>query len=155
MILEPRVELSWQELEVAARVGIRRNIEDHRDGLGVGYFDAFGDGGWTDHILGAAGELAFSKFRRKPWRPARMKERDVDGFQVRTVYKPRGELKIRKRDSGSDRFALVAHRAQFRVFVIAGWVTGEEGRKLGRLLNPNGWGPAYFVPQERLRKDFP
>jgi len=54
-------------------------------------------------------------------------------------------LKIRARDSGSDRFVLIAHWVYF---------TGEEGRKLGRLLDPNGWGPAYFVSQENLRKEF-
>ncbi len=144
------VELSYQDFKRAAMVGIQRNWEDHEHGLKSGGAFKMRDGwAWEQHILGAAGELAFAKFLGLEWTPAKMKAKDVGAYQVRTVVRDDGQLVVREKDVDTDRFALVTVKAHHR-FRIAGWTSGGTAKQIGERRNPNGWGEAWFVDQVKL-----
>jgi hypothetical protein len=144
------IELSYQDFKRAAVVGIHRNWEDHEHGLKSGGGFKMRDGwAWEQHILGAAGELAFANFMNVEWAPAKMKAKDVDGWQVRTVARDDGQLVVREKDKVEDRFVLMTAYA-YNKFRVAGWLSGAYARQYGEKKNPNGWGEAWFVNQEKL-----
>lgn len=85
---EAWVKLTTGEMHIAATVGYLRQIENlmkcRRDAHG-----AEPDKGWSIHIEGAAGEMAFAKWAGKYWSGnlGDLKADDVGRFQVRTRAK--------------------------------------------------------------------
>lgn len=142
-------ELEWT---LAKTVGHKRNSEDLSMNLGIGKFDAFGDGGFEAHEIGAAGELAFSKFLGIPYVPAGMKEIDVGGYEVKTSSKATYRLIVRKENADDKTYVHVV-RVGPRTFRIVGWILGGDAKKVGSLENPekgNSYGAAWFVPNDKL-----
>lgn len=60
--------LTWDEVEAAALVGVKRYIEALRLGRKQRWGDLAG-AAWENHIVGALGESAFSKFTGISWTP--------------------------------------------------------------------------------------
>lgn len=148
------VFLDWYEVAIAAKVGIQRHIY----ALKSRNADAFGrgsDDGWTDHIEGAAGELAFAKSIGSYWRPSVNtygSGGDVGRVQVRTRSKSHYDLIVRENDRDGDLFVLV--RGRIPQFEIVGFIRGLDAKKQ-KYSRSYGCRPAaFFVPADSLIRDF-
>lgn len=148
------VTLEWWELELAAAVGVRRQAAALRSHLtnqrhvpeGTGLRVPVDDL-WLN-IVGACGELAAAKACGVYW------DGSVDtfrrggdlgpGWQVRTSLRPPGRLLIRPQDRDDDVFILVVGLCPWQLRV-AGWITANEGRRVGKTEGYNGLPPACFV----------
>lgn len=142
--------LSKGEMHLAATVGCLRQIEN----LAGCRRDAYGadpENGWTLHIEGAAGELAFAKWSKHYWSGnlGNLQADDVGRVQIRTRAKHGWELPIHPRDPDDRIFVLITGRApQLR---LRGWIWGRDGKDQQYWSDPSGKGrPAYFVPNAVL-----
>lgn len=144
------VHLTYSEMRLAAEIGVQRQAQNIRDGRRDRYGLSSEDGGWTPHIEGAAGEMAVAKYLKLYWNGAvgNLKADDVGGFQVRTRSRHHYDLIIHPEDADEKRFILVTGRAPD--FIIRGWITGAEGKAVGRWDDPAKDRPAFFVPQSAL-----
>jgi hypothetical protein len=145
------VTLDWYELQLAAAVGMSRQIESMRRGLS----DAYGlkdEPGWNLHVEGAAGELAFAKAASRYWGGScnTFKAPDLDGkIQIRTRSGGvRNSLIVRPGDKNDELFVLVIGRAP--EFVVSGWMLGSAAKQPEYLQQYGGRPAAYFVPQDKL-----
>ena len=151
--MDSRVHLSQWELLQAALVGVRRHLEALRQKLP----DKHGleSAGWSEHIEGAAGEMAFAKFSGKYWSCSvnAFKAGDVGEVQVRTRSKDHYDLIVRSDDKDDDVFVLVLGRVpRFRV---VGWIWGREAKR-GEFLREYGDRPAaYFCAPESIATLWP
>ena len=155
--VQPRCEtsnevvLSESEMHMATAVGCRRQIQALQAGLtpNAGYKGS----GWEIHIEGAAGELAFARFRNLYW-PATVgtfkRGGDIgDNIQVRTRTNWNHDLIVRDTDRNDDVFILVV--GTIPRFHIVGWLRGGDA-KHPRYRKTYGDRPAaYFIPQHDLR----
>lgn len=148
------VVLTWAELEIAAAVGTRRNIESLRDGnkphrLLGGHEDL---PGWQGHIEGAAGESAVAKFLNRYWSGSVNTFKtggDVGDVQVRTRSRHNFELIVRPKDRDEDWFVLVTGLAP--VFLVHGCLRGGDAKRPEWSATHGGGAPAWFVPQSEMR----
>lgn len=145
------VTLDWYELQMAANVGLARQIESLRRGL----HDAHGlkdEAGWNLHIEGAAGEIAFAKAAGKYWGGSvnTFKDPDLGGrIQIRTRSGGvRNSLIVRPGDDDQDIFVLVIGRSP--KFLVAGWMLGQVAKNQAWMQTYGGRPAAYFVPREEL-----
>jgi hypothetical protein len=145
-----KVKLEWFECELAAQVGLKRNVEALRRDLK--HFTPLLDhqSAWNNHIEGAAGELAFAKWVGHYWSGSvnTFKVPDVGSVHVRTSVANR-DLIVRPKDDDSGVYVLV--RGQIPEFEIIGWVYGHEAKQPLWLKNPNNGTPCYIVPTSALR----
>lgn len=151
-----RVDLTWDEVEDAARVGLRRQLHSleasRKDTAG-----AESENGYLYHIEGAIGEAAFAKGVGVEWDHSVDKfcVPDVAGVHVRTRSKDWYDLIIRPgRDDPSLPYALVTgsvsvnKRPEYKLW---GWIYGHEAEERGSLQNYGGRGVAWFIPIRLLR----
>ena len=107
---------------------------------------------WDKHIEGACGECATAKALGIYWDGSVNTFKDggdVGPYQVRTRSDPNYGLNIRADDKDDRIFILCIGRSPN--FTIHGWMTaGEVKRHPEWILNPNGWGEAWFAPKEVL-----
>jgi len=153
--LEMTVTLTVSEMVVAASVGCRRNIASihskHENKHGL----ESDDNGWNIHILGAMGEMAFSKAMGMYWCCGVNTFHAPDigqAIQVRTRSKRGYELIVREADSSDDIFVLVL--GQCPTFDVVGWLYGWECKNEEWLKSYGNRPSAYFVPTDKLNKDF-
>ena len=143
------VTLSNYELFAAASVGIRRQIEALQNGLPDSA--GFEGEGWSNHVEGAAGEMAFAKYRDRYWSGSvgTFKEGgDVGDVQIRTRSKSGYDLIVRDGDRDDDYFVLVVGTApRFR---IVGWIRAADAKQPQWRQEHGGRPGAYFVPQSAL-----
>lgn len=156
MIVAP---LTWEEFLLGAEIGVRRRVNATRAGR-RDYFNATEP--WGREVRGALAELAFAKGANLYWPAATEPDRltgDVAGFHVRSRLKDHGDLVIRDHDPDGGIFVLMTllserpapGRPLCEILLrwrIAGWVRGDEGRRVGRRVEEDH--PAFFVPQDRL-----
>lgn len=147
------VTLNWEELDVAAHVGARRNIEALRRGWAphrrLGYHDL---PGWQGHIEGAAGEIALAKTLNRHWSAHVNTFKvggDVGAVQVRTRSRHDYELIVRDEDRDEDWFVLVTGTAP--AFRVHGYIRGRDAKRPEWRQEHGGFVPAFFVPHEALR----
>jgi hypothetical protein len=145
-----RVVLTWNEVAVAAIVGMRRHIEALRAGRGDAFGRSDGDG-WSAHIEGACGELAVAKSAGVYWAPSVNTFRaggDVGRWQVRTRTRDDYELLIRDNDRDDAEFVLVRGRAP--TFDVIGWIFGRDAKRDAWSKTHGGRPAAFFVPDCEL-----
>jgi hypothetical protein len=147
---EIQVSLTSFELEIAALIGSRRQIQN----LYALRTDAHGaepDRGWQYHLEGAAGEMAVAKWRDRYWNGnlGNLKADDVGTVQVRTRSRHDYCLLLHKTDHDDKPYISVSGLAPH--FVLRGWIWGREGKLEKYWSDPKGGRPAYFVPQSVLR----
>lgn len=145
------ITLTWAELEVAAHVGVRRQIGALREARPDqhGYEGA----GWSNHIEGAAGEMAVARVLNRYWNGSvgTFKQGgDVGQIQVRTRSRDDYELIVRPNDRDSDWFVLV--RGRTPTFQVIGYIKGEHAKRSEWLRTYGGRPPAYFVPDDSLKE---
>lgn len=100
------------------------------------------------HALGAAAELAASKFLGLEWDPVRddFSPTDVGGYEVRETKVFSGDFKACCPHEPAEKLYLavgVTNRPW--VFRVVGWISGREAWHYGQLIEVNGWPAAWFV----------
>lgn len=145
------VALSWAELNQAALVGVRRQVQAIREGRKLTH-GADGDHAWTYHIEGAAGEMAVAKVLGRYWSASVgtfKGDGDVGPVEVRTRSRHTYDLIVRGDDRDDAVFVLATGRAPN--FVVRGWIRGGDAKQPAYLLDPgNRDAPAWFVPHDQL-----
>jgi hypothetical protein len=144
-----KIELSWSEVEIAAGVGMRRQIESLRSALPDKH--GYEGEGWNIHIEGAAGELVVAKALGRYWDGSVgtfKRGGDVGNIQVRTRSKITYDLIVRDDDKDDDWFVLVL--GKIPTFYIAGYIQGVNAKNKDWLQTYGNRPPAYFVPQPVL-----
>lgn len=145
------VELTWDEVMMAATIGLKRHVR----GLLRRRQNMFGDrgadySGWDAHIIGALGEYAVAKGLNRFWPgadPGLDYEGDVGrGVHVRATERRNGCLIIHETDP-PELFILVTGTPP--VLTLAGF------EHAGNLKDPRWFRtdvprPGYFVPQDAL-----
>lgn len=145
------IELTWAEIEMAAGVGIRRQIDALRRGLPDKH--GYEGDGWSNHIEGAMGEICVAKALGRYWNGSigTFKQGgDVGQIQVRTRSKLDYDLIIRPDDRDFDWFVLVLGSCP-RYWVV-GYMQGREAKQAEWLKEHGGRPPAFFVPQGALTR---
>jgi len=144
------VALAWYEVQIAADVGVRRNVEalsKNRKGTFEGGLST-----WESHILGACGEMAFAKATGLYWEAGVNTFKaggDVGTVEVRTRSRHDYELIVRDDDpDGRIYFLVTGGPERFR---LQGWIKSEEARRPEWRKNHGGYQPAYFVPHSALK----
>ncbi len=147
------IVLEWYEYALAADVGRLRNLASVRRGSShrVKTRDTSGIG-WTEHIEGAAAELAVAKYLGIYWGG------DVDTFkkadvgsdlQIRWTPSHSNRLIIREADSDDDVYILVTGLVP--KLSIRGWITGADAKKCEFASDPESLGKAFFIPIHELQ----
>lgn len=152
---DPRVFLNPHEVDMAAAVGMRRNLSAMKAGK-TPQHGCPPDDLWRVHIEGACGELAVAKFLGRYW------DGSVDTFraipdlvdaEIRTRSRHHYDLIVRKDDNPNQVFILVTGRTPG--FWVRGWIRGTEARRDEWWQDHGGRGGAWFVPADALRSDWP
>jgi hypothetical protein len=147
------VRLTEMEMRIGCLVGSARHIESlqsaRRDAHGKG-----ADGGWTEHINGACGEMAAAKALNLYW-PAHInnfKGPDLSGpgydIQVRTRSQSHYDLLVR--DDDNDEHFFVHVLGQAPEYEVVGMMKGRDAKRLEWRQNYGERPPAFFVPREAL-----
>lgn len=145
-----RVELTLEEIRVAASVGIERRLRaiarnrQHRHSWRGGDV-------WEIDIQGAAAEMAVAKAVGRYWTDTADPDYEGDvgqNVQVRWTARPDGSLLLHPDDKPEHAFVLVT--GQIPQFEIRGWLWGAHGKD-PRFWREDTGRPAFFVPQAALR----
>jgi hypothetical protein len=149
--------LTWDEVEQAASVGVRRRIHSRKKGLNGAAADAEGNqglGAWDIDIEAAIAEMAVAKATNRYWCGSvdtYHKGDDVQyGIQVRHAVPDASSLIVRVEDSDAAVWVLVTGRAPS--FQLRGWFFGHEAKKQESWKKaPHNRDAAWFVPSKVLR----
>lgn len=115
-------------------------LNSDRDGLAI-------------HVLGAAGELAFAKWRGLYWGGHCNSFKGPDlgaNIQVRTRSLHRYDLIVRRDDDPDSVFVLVTSESSLE-YHLHGWCWGKEAMKDEFLAKHGGREQCWFVPKGALR----
>lgn len=145
-----KVTLTAFETELAVNVGVRRQLAALRDGRPDKH--GYAGDGWSIHIHGAGGEMAFAKAAGLYWNGSvdTFSDPDVGTFQVRTRsgIGERNSLIVRPGDEDSSAFVLVI--GQIPEYTIVGWLYGHSAKDAKWIQTYGNRPGAYFVPQDEL-----
>jgi hypothetical protein len=149
-----RVTLARHEIELAAGVGLRRQIE----ALLAGRPDRHGfeGSGWDVHVEGACGELAVARFLGRYWDGSNGTYRsrpDVGRVEVRTRSSHSYDLIVREDDSPDTAYVLVTGSCPR--YWVRGWIRARDARRDEWLQTHGGRPPAWFVPASALSRRWP
>ena len=141
--------LTHAEMHRVAMVGVMRNLGALE--AGRTHRHRYQGDGWSNHILGAAGEFCVARWAGILWRPALDADEghpDVGAYHVRTTAHAGGRLIVYRDDQDAALFVLVT--GQLPRFRLAGWAYGDEAK------DPRWWdntvrSPTFMVPQAHLR----
>lgn len=148
-----KIALEKHELRIAGMVAVERRLAS----MGVmddqhGYD---GTNAFEQEFQSAAAEVAFAKGMDSFYDGSvnTFKRPDVGRFQVRHTSLPDGKLIVRRNDPDQDIFVLVTGSAP--EFEIVGGIRGQDAMKEEYRQSPNGRPPAWFVPQDKLKRITP
>lgn len=143
-------DLDWGEINVGAYGGMMRRLR-HKS---RGDADRYIIGNWTSDIEANTAEKHVAKQLGLYHHDGIKGETDVGPFQVRHTLREDGKLLIRPKDKDGEAFILVTGAAPD--YEIRGWCWGHEGKvkenwdEETSKNHPDG--PAFFVPQAKLRR---
>lgn len=145
------VTLTWYEMRLAAGVGLERQLSAMRDGRPDRH--GFTGDGWSIHVHGAGGELAFAKAAGVYWagHVDVFSVPDVGTVHVRTRSGDGGreDLIVRSEDPEDCAYVLVV--GHIPTFSVVGWIDGRSARRPEWVKNYGGRPPAWFVPRAETR----
>lgn len=145
------VALSWNELRLAAQVGMTRRIDDMQKGCVTKYGVKEKDK-WANDPIGAIGEMAVAKMLGIYWSGAfEVGALDVGRVEVRTscLGLTSGHLLLHRDDSSKKIYVYVRMGAS-RVLAVVGWIYGHEGKQRKFWDDKVGGRPCFFVPERVL-----
>jgi len=143
------IKLSLAEMQIAAQVGIQRQIQNLKNGA-VPAYGAGSKNDWQLHVEGALGEMALAKHLGVYWDgKGEMRAPDVGNIDVRTRSKHSYDLIVHDRDE-DDRYIylLTGGNGQYR---FHGGIYARDAKQERYWKDPAGGRPAYFVPQAELQ----
>ena len=137
------VELTANEVHLAASHGLLRRYEKlagkRKDRMQKERSN------WDNEIEGSCAELAWAKYREQFWTGlAGLKAQDGVGVEIRWTKHDHGGLIVYPHDDDDAIFVLAKGFAPAYRFV--GWMTGAEGKQVGRLTDFG-----YLVPANLLK----
>jgi hypothetical protein len=145
-----QIRLTDAELRMAVTIGCERQMESlsskRRDNHGKS-----SEGGWTEHIEGAAGELAVAKALGHYWNGSigSFKMPDLGHhIQVRTRSQDHWDLIVRRDDNDDHLYFLAVGKAP--TFRIVGFILGKDAKRAEWVSDYGGRPWAFFVPQSAL-----
>lgn len=143
------VTLQWFEVSAATHIANLRRTEQIRNDRFRPTFSPRDDE-WTTEQDGACAEMAVAKFLGTYWSGSvnSFKLPDLRNVQVRHTSRSSGRLIVRQNDSDLDVYVLVTGTAP--TFRVHGGIRGRDAKRDEWLSDPNGRGPAWFVPPEAL-----
>lgn len=144
-----QIELAWHEYAMASEIGRLRQLTSVRRGSADKH--GFNGLGWSEHIEGACGEMAVSKFLGVYWDGGidTFKNADVGlTIQVRTRSSHSYELIVRPDDYDDDIYVLVTGKCP--TYRIWGHILGSEAKRDEYLQTHGNRPAAYFVPHGKL-----
>lgn len=144
------VKLSESEIQIAAFVGMSRQLYALRTGLQSAH-GAGAEHDWQYHINGAMGEMALAKYLNIFWSGTVgvLNLPDVGKLEVRTATSPDHRLIVREPDSDGSLFVFVT--GVNGNYSIWGFLAGKDAKKNAFLVAVAGRPNAYFVPKESLQ----
>jgi hypothetical protein len=144
------ITLTAEQLRWATEVGIARERESLKAGLRDRRCSTHGSSEDSD-IEGACSELAFDLLMGRPWSASVNsfgKPDSGDYDHVRSTEYRTGRLIIRFWDPPVGIYVLMVGVRP--TYVFRGAASAEDVRRPQYISDPNGKGPAYFVPQNAL-----
>lgn len=141
------INLTYDQIMLAVQMGSRRNVTAKKKG----FMPAIGMG-WDIHIEGALSEVAAAKALNLWLDPSigKQREEDLIGWNIRSTRYESGELRIEDYETDGKFLLMIG---SFDIWRVAGWCTAEDARSIGEFkVKKQGRTPAWWVPQEKLRK---
>lgn len=145
------VTLAWHEYAMASEIGRLRQLTSVRRGSADNH--GFTGLGWSEHIEGACGEMAVSKFLGIYWDGGidTFKKADIGAtIQVRTRSSHSYDLIVRPDDYDDDIYVLVTGKCP--TYRIWGYISGSEAKKNEYIQTHANRPAAYFVPKNALKE---
>ena len=143
------VRLTLAEMQIAAQVGIQRQIQNLKNGA-VPAYGAGSKNDWQLHVEGALGEMALAKCLGVYWDgKGKMRAPDVGECDVRTRSKHSYELIVHDRDD-DDRYIYLLTGGNGQ-YIFHGGIYARDAKQKRYWKDPAGGRPAYFVPQAHLQ----
>ena len=146
--MKVRVNLTWDELDYAAKAGVNRNVRAMQKNRTPNQIERpeWEQNWWQTNIIGCIGELAVAKMFGCQWVDTEydVNGKDVLDYQVRTIENPSASLRVRSRDALTDTFILA--QVKKRSVLIHGYSTGQYVRQFGFEEFPHCWS----IPKEEL-----
>jgi len=151
------VTLTWAQAASAAMIGLHRNMRAMKEGRvhradSRAMNDYSVENAWTNHVEGAAGEMACAK-ALNIFYPATINTfgaPDIARLEVKTRLKHNYELRIFRDSPDEDAYVLVTGRIP--TFRVWGWLWGHEAKREDWWKDPGKYDqPAYFAPHSALR----
>jgi hypothetical protein len=144
------VRLTWPEVQVAAQVGILRNVECLRKAWKQ-RFETRPQDTWSHNIEGACGELAVAKHLDLFWagNVGEPDKPDVGPYDVRANL-TRGQyesMRVRPDDKVRPVISVLSYIAAEPIFYIRGWMWSDEAKQ------ERWWHPpqsSFLVPCSEL-----
>ena len=144
------VTLTPYEYAMASEVGRMRMLSAIRRGSAHKY--GMTAQGWTEHIEGAAAELAVAKHLGMYWGGSVdtfKNEADLgESIEVRWRSKREWDLIVRPDDHDESLFVLVVGSCP--VYTVVGAILGSEAKQEVWMQRHGGRPAAFFVPQKEL-----
>ena len=153
------VTLDWYELYHAGKVGWHRHVEAIRRKLK--HKKRGNKPSFVAHIEGAIGEVAVAKAANRYWGGGVNVGKRVPDFgeqlEVRCRDETDGQRELIVREDDSDERVMVLvtwteDSIADRKLYVHGWIEIKEAKKKEYLKNYGGYGSAYFVPKDKLKK---
>lgn len=144
-----QIELAWHEYAMASEIGRLRQLTSVRRGSADKH--GFTGLGWSEHIEGACGEMAVSKFLGVYWDGGidTFKSADIGAtVQVRTRSSHSYELIVRPDDYDEDIYVLVTGKCP--TYRIWGYISGINAKRDDYLQTHGNRPAAYFIPHKDL-----
>lgn len=149
------VTLEPYEAQMAAEVGMRRQLSSTLKGMQqrVNIPGGYSGNNWTEHIEGAAAELAVAKYLEVYWAGSVdtfVKDGDVMGMEVRASIREDKRLKVADNDP-PNRIVIGVH-GRMPHFEITGWIMAGVAHQMHQYRDDPGMvgKPAYFIPTHAL-----
>lgn len=146
------IRLSSTEMKQACEVGLLRQF----NAIQKGYQDSFGFGGtgWSEHLEGAMGEMAFCKALEAFYEPRMAQFHDGlpdvgERTEVRTRSRHGYDLIVRPEDHEDRVYWLVTGKHGH--YQIQGGIKGRDAKQEKWKATHGGRSMAYFVPKKELR----
>lgn len=145
-----RVQMTWQELMVAAQVGAMRRVGSIRRGMNKNVHASVSD--WATDTNGALAEMAVAKALDIYWgaHTMTMKSPDVGSIQVRSSSHKSPHLIVRHNDADNELFILV--QTSPPDCEIIGYLSGADAKRPEYWRQGTGEGVgAWWVPHDKLK----
>jgi hypothetical protein len=148
------VSLTWDDIETAAWVGMRRSLAR----LQLSIIDKYGangpgNGGFDTDVLGAIVEQAVAQYFNLHWRSriGFVRAVDVGGcIEVKSARRDNDRLLLHHDNPDDLPFVLGIVKSLPHVD-LRGWILARDGKVDAHWDDPVGGRPAFFVPQSALR----